>query len=252
MIIIGITGGIGHGKSTLAEALARAEPRSRHFETYEIIAEVVDAWHAQTERVPNPHKIAEVNEWLALLPPLVYETLHQKIEPAALQLDLNVINTYPEVYEKLFAHLQRLQENPGLLRERIGPENKANYRAILQWLGGYLVLKVDPGIWYQAIMRRVQAAAREGVVLCTIGGVRYPSDAEIVRQSGGRIVQITRPFVRDQDMSDPTERERIKIKPDITVSNDAGIVELARCAYKIYADLQLGKLQAKYIASQIR
>jgi len=251
MVIIGITGGIGHGKSTMAEAFGRVEPRSRHLESFTVIAEIVNAWHRQTRAVPNPHKLDQVNYWVQLLPNILAQTVHEQVNPASLQFSLKDVAAQPEFYEKLFTHLQTLQKRPDLLTGQLSEINKAEYRPILQWLGGYLVARIDSGIWYKEVMRRAAQAATEGVQLCTIGGLRYPSDAAIVRAGGGYILLIHRPLMNEQDLTDPTERDRYKIQPDITVVNDAGIPELVTCAQSIYTDIKLGKLQVRYVTSDV-
>lgn len=251
MIIFGITGAIGHGKSTLAESFRKVEPNSRHLESFTVIADVIDAWHAQTTKIPNPHDLAQVNNWLTLLPPILSQYVHEDIDATQLTFTMNDIMANPGHYEKLFVHIQNIQKNPGLLNSHVTDLNKEYYRPLLQWLGGYMVTKVDSAIWYNEIMRKVQQLKSEGVVLCTIGGVRYPKDAEIVRLGGGSIILIHRPLIGEQDMSDPTERERTRIKPDITVLNDAGLVELVQVAQRIYADVKLGRVRHQYEAVNV-
>lgn len=251
MIIFGITGAIGHGKSTLAEAFGKVEPNSRHFESFTIIADIIDTWHAQTKKVPNQHDLAQVNNWLTLLPPILSQYVHEEVDANRLVFTMNDIMTNPDLFEKLFVHIQNIQKNPGLLNNHVTDLNKEYYRPLLQWLGGYMVTKVDPGIWYNEIMRKVQQAKTEGVALCTIGGVRYPKDAEIVSSGGGFIILVHRPLIGEQDMSDPTERERTHIKPDITVLNDAGLAELVQVAQRIYADEKLGRVRSQYEAINI-
>lgn len=249
MIIFGITGAIGHGKSTLAEAFGRVEVNSRHLEAFTVIAEVIEKWQSLTTHVPNPHDLTEVNNWLALLLPVLKEVVDETVDPLKLAITTNDIMAQPELYEKLFTHLQNLKNNPGLLMTRITEANKDSFRPILQWLGGFLVTKVDQGVWFNEVMKRAVQAKDEGVQICTIGGVRFPSDADIVRQYGGKIILIHRPLVGERDFADPTERERIHIQPDITIVNDAGLKELVMVAQRVYADIQLGRLKTRYDAT---
>jgi hypothetical protein len=251
MVIIGICGGIGHGKTTLAEAFGRIEPQSVHLESFEVIAEVIDAWLMRSPSLPSPHDLNAVNAWVQLLPDILAQVVHVTTRPEVLAFGPNDIAAHAEFYEKLLIFLESVQKNPALLNTRISATNKAQFRPLLQWLGGYLVMMVDPGIWYKELMRRTAAAEKQGIRLCTIGGVRYLTDAELVRRGGGFIVSVRRPLLGDLEMSDPTERERKKIRVDITVVNDAGLKELARCARQIYADIRLGKPQKRYAATDI-
>jgi hypothetical protein len=251
MTIFGITGAIGHGKSTLAEALGQVEPQSIHLESFTVIAEVVQAWHAQTASLPDPHDLAQVNNWLTILPPILAQVVHVQVDPAKLVVTLDDITARPDLYEKLFTHMQNLHDNKGLLTSQVNEATKDQYRPILQWIGGYMVTCVDPGIWYNEMMRRAKQAGEEGIQLCTIGGVRFPSDADIVHQGGGYIVHIVRPLLGETDIADPTERERIHIHPDITIINDAGLLELVKVAQRMYADIQLGRLKSRYDATGI-
>lgn len=251
MVILGITGAIGHGKSTLAAGFAQVEPSSQHLESFEVIAEVITQWQARTTATPDPHNIDAVNNWLLLLPDILVEVVHEQIDPNLLRFTLQDVSLQPEVYDKLFMHIQNLKKNPAMLGSQVTEANKVEFRPILQWLGGYLVMKVDPGIWYRELMRRAEALSQAGIQLCVIGGLRYPMDAEIVRAGGGHIVYVHRPMMSVQDAADPTERQRAQIVPDITVLNNAGIPQLLKVAERLYTDILLGKLRARYAASEL-
>lgn len=251
MILFGITGGIGHGKSVLADDFGRIEPNSLHLESSTVIAAVIDGMHARLARVPSPHKLDQINAWLQALPDILAQTLHRTVSYDTVKITIADITARPEFYEKLFIHLENLAKNPALLRAGITPANKREYRPMLQWLGSYLVAKVDPGIWYTELVRQAHEAEARGVALCTIGGVRFPNDADAIHTANGRIIHIVRPFMSEPDKSDPTERERSKIVADITITNDAGLAELIVCAEHIYEDVKLGKLQRRYVTSEI-
>jgi hypothetical protein len=249
MIVLGFTGPIGHGKSTFSSALHKLEPSYIHLESSMIIAEVADAMHAVLETVPDRDDIESINNWLKALPAILLQKFGVKCTFDQIKLDPERVERHPVEYEKLFLHIDTLAHDPNLLRQKITSENKETYRAFLQWLGGYLVRSVDRGIWYNEIVRRVKEAAQKGIKLCTVGGLRYPNDANILKQTGATIIKVYRPGHLQYDAMDPTERERDNIKVDVTVISDAGIAEVANCAQCFMQDLKEDHLKTTYYTS---
>ena len=247
MILLGITGAIGHGKTTLAEALLQAEPDAVHLETGMIVAEVADELHKNLEEIPSPDDLAAINDWLSCLPETLAQVTHKTCSISDLRLVSAEIASNPSLYEKLFTHLGNLKASPELANQSITTANKAQYRAFLQWLGGYLVKKVDTGIWYDELINRLNNTDKQ---LGIISGVRFPSDGETIHNAGGLIVGITRPEMAETDAQDPTERERSMIQPDCIVINNAGVDQLALCAQKILNDIRAKALQKQYLASK--
>lgn len=249
MILIGFTGPIGHGKSTFAHELQKLEPSYAHFESSMIIAEVADAMHAALAQIPERDDIESINNWLRMLPAILLQKFGVKCDFQQIKLDPERVIRHPVEYEKLFLHIDNLTHDPSLLQQKITLENKESYRAFLQWLGGYLVRFVQPGIWYTEIVKRVQSASRNGIKLCTVGGLRYPNDATILKAAGGIVVKVYRPGHLQYDTLDPTERERNNINVDVTIVSDAGIEEVAKCAKVFLADLLAKSLKQKYYTS---
>lgn len=249
MILIGFTGPIGHGKSTFAEALHKLEPSYAHFESSMIIAEVADAMHGALDKIPERDDIESINNWLRVLPSVLLQHLGVKCSFEQIMLDPERVVRHPVEYEKLFLHIDNLAHNPALLKQTITSENKEAYRPFLQWLGGYLVRFVQPGIWYKEIVKRVQQASRQGVKMCTVGGLRFPNDGTILKAAGATIVKVYRPGHLQYDALDPTERERANIEVDVTIVSDAGIEEVTKCAKIFMQDLAAGTLKSTYYTS---
>lgn len=250
MIVIGMTGPIGHGKSTFAKALLELEPHTKHFESSMIVAEVANALHDSTLTIPNRDDIVSVNNWLRPLPSVLLAVVHAKCTIDQLKLSVDDVSQHPVEYEKLFLHIENLTRNPDLLKHEITRENKESYRPILQWLGGYLVKKVDQGIWYKEIVRRVYLVQNEGYNLCVIGGLRYPSDAQYVHGVNGIIIKVYRPGHLQYDMLDPTERERDNIAANATVVSNGTIEDVKIVAARVLADIKSNNLQKTYYAKQ--
>lgn len=246
MVLAGLTGGIGHGKTTFSRLLAQHAASSAHFETWELVAEVAAALRLENNTHPSPDDMEAVNVWLYPLAELVSLHMHAEIAYEQLKLTQESLKEHPEYYDKLFEYLRAVEATPSLADSEITDETKAAFRPLLQWLGGYLVAKVGSGVWYDEIVRRIAHLRSTGTELVTVGGVRYPGDAERLRNAGGMILEIKRPDLPEQDAKDITERERTLITADSLVINDGSLEDLAHCAAIVYGDLQLRQLQPEY------
>lgn len=248
--LLGITGAIGSGKTTLAGCLAKAEPDHATYETGQVIAEVADAFNQALkaelayETSNNPIDLA--NQVLIWLPDALSEHLHHDVVWNQLAITKHQTLVRPELYQKLFAYLAQAKASPQLLEHRLTPQNKKDYRALLQWLGGYLVGKVSKTIWLGEILRRVELRDNDKRLVVIIG-LRYPSDAEVVRAHGGRVIAITRPGAKKPER-DVTEDQRAAIKADIVVHNNGSPEDLQILAETIWRDIGIGKPRPLYRA----
>lgn len=250
MILLGMTGPIGHGKTTFAAALTAVEPTTVHLESSLVIAEVANAWQATLETPFDPYDINALNDWLRKLPALIENMLNIPCSYDQLRLNPDLVEQHPVEYQKLILHAENLRRNFTLAHQQINVENKESYRPLLQWLGGYLVTNVDKGIWYNELVRRAKDAETAGAKLCIVGGLRYPSDAAILRAAGGIVVKVYRPGHLQNDMLDPTERERENILVDTTIMGNGTIQDVNNCAKVFLADLKKQELQVLYQTNQ--
>lgn len=246
MIIIGITGPIGHGKTTVADSFASLEPTLCHFESSSIISEVGNAMHKVLQAIPNASDLASINNWIQNLPDILEQTVHIPASFDQLKLTEQGFKDYPIEYQKLILHIQNLKRSPDLAKQEITPQNKDHYRPFLQWLGGYLPERIDPGIWYKELVRRIHDSAQKGCEFCIVGGLRYTVDAELLRAEGAKIIKIYRPGYLQNDMLDPTERERENIQVDATILSTGTLDDLKRCTEVVWRDIKAGNLQAEY------
>jgi RecA/RadA recombinase len=250
MIIIGITGPIGNGKTTLAETLVRQVPAAVHLESVVLVSEVVDAWHASLLAPPEP-TIESVNTWVAALPQIVARYLHVSVTFDQLCITQADVEARPELYQKLWQHCTTLAKDFSLARQDITADTKETYRPILQWVGGYLAAKVSPNIWYSEIVRRTKQLDAAGCPLVVIGGLRYAADAQELHNAGGIIVKLYRPGLPERDTSDPTERERLNILPDTSIQNNGTLEQLIAFAPKLLADIQTNTLRPMYATADV-
>lgn len=251
MIIAGLTGGIGHGKTTFANCLAAQAKTTRHFESWEIIAEVATGLREASPRHPAPDDVEAINEWLLPLVDSVSTCTHTVTSFEDLKLTPERVAAHPENYQKLFEYLRTIKNDPVLAGTEINADTKEQFRGLLQWLGGYLVAVIGNGVWYDEIVRRITYLQNQGYELVTVGGVRYPGDAERLRNAGGSILEINRPSLPMKDAADITERQRALIKPDTIITNDGTLEQLAELAAVVYRDLRIHDLKAAYQATAI-
>lgn len=246
MILLGITGPIGSGKTSFADALHVAEPSAQHLEAGLIVTEVVNALNKKLAVVPAVRDLTAVNQWLAHLPGIILETTGNAVSKKTFLITQESIAAEPGQYTRLWEYLEKLRQNPELAQHEITPAHKEVYRPILQWVGGFCVTHVTQTIWFDEIIRRAREAANQGAVVCVAGGVRFPAEAEAIYSAGGHVIQMVRPQALEHEISDVTERERLGVVYDSTVLNDGTLAELQNKAERLLQDILSGKLQPTY------
>lgn len=242
--IIGLTGAIQHGKTTVAQQLHQLELNSIVLESSMVIIEVVDAMHTVIPQPIEPQNIDWVNSWMTHLPNILRTAVRIQANFEDIRVTHKAVSENPIEYSKLFAHTASLARNPTDLIKPITAETKTLNRPLLQWLGGYLVKQVDSGIWYNELLRR---ARESGAVLQIISGLRFKSDEQILRRAGAHIIKVDRPDSPAVDLSDPTERERESIIADSLITNNGSVEDLAACTAIFWQDLQASKPKPFYI-----
>ncbi len=251
MYIIGITGPIGHGKTSFAEALAKLVPVTVLLETSSIIIKVADKLNQKIKPGQTFDSLESINLWLADLPSILNETMQTKPEIGKLLLTEQRIAADRNNYSKLFEYIEQIKINPDLVRVKIDNGNKSSYRAILQWLGSFLRITANKYIWYNELISIADSYKEKGTQLCVISGLRFPEDGETIKNFGGLIITIHRPAIFEMDSIDPTESERQKVKYDVEVINDGNLPDLDQTAQKFYRDYINNDLSTKYSSSGI-
>ena len=242
MILIGITGSIGHGKTSLAEAFLKIEPSAIHDESSKLISEFANEAKVT---LPDVFDVQQINNWLSDLRPAISDVLHVDIN-SNLPLIPESTNPKDSEFIKLSEYISSLNLNKSLREEKVTEETKPNHRALLQWIGGYFVNHISRTIWYDELIRRSKTAEQNGCKLYIIGGLRFPEDAEVTKKAAGKVIEVVRPNAPQPDVNDPTERERANITCDIRVINDGSLDGLATVAAKIYNDINHNTFDSIY------
>ncbi len=246
MIIIGVTGPISHGKTSLCEAFGQAMPYATLYESSQIITDLAERWVQSSGALPEPNDIPAINEWLQVLLPIIKQEFGLDVSLSQVEITQADIEEHPEEYQKLFDFLDGKTAEFSSLRDY----SKEEYRSLLQWMGGYFYHKISNDIWYNRIVELIQQDQANGITLAIVGGLRFPEDSEIIKEAGGVILGIQRPGLDESDLHDPTERQRQHIQLDSTVMNDGSLLDLQACAKRIYQDILADDLQPSYSATK--
>jgi len=249
--LLGISGAIGSGKTTFARLIGQTVENHAIYETSMVIIEVANRFNQLLEAELNFDTANDdtelVNQSLVWMPDIISEHLHHETTWAHLAITSKDQRIHPELYKKLFDYLKNVRANHKLVEQTITTVNKVEYRSLLQWLGGYFVAKISATIWYDELFRRIDLhESRRSLVI--ISGVRYLSDAELVRQHRGRIICISRPNLKPSG-DDITELESLKIEPDITVVNNGTVQDLQKLTEEIWNDIATGAPKKTYMAA---
>lgn len=246
MLLVGLTGSINSGKTTFGEYLAESDGSSKHWESWQLVAQVANRLRLSQDWHPQANNIDRINLWLEQLPSVLADICHIDLPLDRIQFSESQLRANPDQYAKLLEYLELVRRRPELSDVIISEGNKDLFRCILQWLGGYLHKQSGANIWYDEII--CQVMAEHDLTLATIGGVRFPGDAETVKSVGGSIILLKRENHIIKDQADVTERERDLIQADIVVLNNGSLNELRLVATTVYRDLKLKKAQPEYMA----
>lgn len=115
---------------------------------------------------------------------------------------------------KLDAYLPQLETATGLKMKPTGL-TATTPREVLQYVGTDYVRNSNPTYWLDKVSGRISASPRDANFVVT--DVRFPNEAERIRQIGGMIVRVHRLAISNPLTVDPHAHasERIEFEPDV-------------------------------------
>lgn len=114
-------------------------------------------------------------------------------------------------------------------------------RQIMQWWGTEYRRANDPHYWLDAFTTQFVRAHRDGQNRFVVTDVRNANEAEMLRELGASLWQITRPGFEPQPGSHSSETTGAEFAPDYQLVNSHSITHLHKQAYALLA--KLGKAQ---------
>ncbi|HEY8999584.1 MAG TPA: hypothetical protein VIM53_04705 [Candidatus Saccharimonadales bacterium] len=145
--------------------------------------------------------------------------------------------------EGLEAYLET-RKDIRLPEREITIDTKNVHRPLLQWLGYEMVTHVDARFWSQIVSSEIEMHTQNGAKLITVGGVRFPGDADMIHDISGRIVKVVNP--NNNTAIHSLEGGIPSSHIDLTVINDGGIAELTGKMANLWHDLANDQLVSSY------
>lgn len=254
-VIICATGPIDSGKTEFCNQLRAQEPSSIGFESSQLITEIANECNSYllVEKRSSPaesHTEADYYQFFNNVLARIQEN-HPLLFEDDVRFTTSETIENPQQFESLRQYVADLLKYPEILEQRITVDNKETYRPFLKWLGGYMVYKAKPTVWFDEIGRRILRFQPIPKII-TVNALRYPSDEQAMRQFAQNngveciVVEVQRPGTLEG--TDVTEASRKAIHVDAIVVNNGSIDDLTKVARKFAHDLNKQRVQEEYHA----
>lgn len=120
----------------------------------------------------------------------------------------------------------------GKLKEVVDPRWKKSPRVIMQELGDHC-RKDNPRFFVTHMKAKIESAIKQGITSIVITDVRYDSEANMIKELGGKIIKINRSFTTTKHTDHSSEQGILDSNVTYTVSNDGTIEDLIEKVKKI-------------------
>lgn len=154
------------------------------------------------------------------------------LKEAALRSD-PIVRTYVTLDEEYLDHVDGIERLSSVV-SRLGWEDAKEIPEVRRTLQNYgvAIREIEPDFWVRATLdRALLHASTSGPVVVT--DVRFPNEAQEIRDAGGKIVRIIRPGL----VSDDTHASEIALddyEADVEVLNDRDLETLATVARSLH------------------
>lgn len=222
-VLLGFTGKVGSGKSAACEQLHKvADARSaQHIEFSDNVIKLGNDWMRRIGLVDRIDK-DELDHLRGSVRDLFGHSLPKRT--------VGKFNT-PSLGEYLVARELLPQRS-----RTITLETKDIHRPLLQWLGHEFATQVDKNFWNNTIERDLSIGRKSGIELITVGGLRYPANADLVHRQQGQVVEVVRPGHRNMAQGHAAEMGLPAECIDMRVVNDGTLHDLGRTMLNLWED----------------
>lgn len=208
-IIIALTGPAGAGKDTVADYLVEHHGHTKLAFADALRDEIGRAFDVSVKTLTQR------------------ETKEHPMSCLALQRCMDV--AFIERMQQQFA--SGLHGQDGIAGERISLSAPRSPRQITQWWGTEYRRAQDAHYWVDAFMTRLIKEHQQGNYRFVVTDVRTANEAELLRELGASLWQVTRPGVEPQPGAHSSETTGAEFSPDLQLVNNHSITHLQKQAY---------------------
>lgn len=206
--VIGLAGRAGSGKTTAATILRDiAQPETyTHIEFSDPIFITAQRWLDLAMSQPSTSNEHQHTEWLAgVLADAGVKRMHRPPD-----------NVLPKIDQYYLSEVTKHEEN-----KKVGTEQKAFHRPLLEWLGVVAIELTSPSIWGDMVKDKIIGEKSRGTELVTVGGIRSTTDNHIVKEQDGVIIRI----IRGEAEPLPSEAQVDSWTADYEIANNGTLEE---------------------------
>lgn len=133
---------------------------------------------------------------------------------------------HPPFVRRMVEHYASGTRDGGIEGETLDLFAPRSARQIMQWWGTEYRRHTSPGHWLNAMQDRI-AFEQDEHDLIVITDVRFADEAQLIRDAGGQIWQVTRPGFGDGPAKHTSETAGSEFAPTVVIDNSGDLSALA-------------------------